>query len=246
MTDTPHHLAIIMDGNRRWARGRGWQVLKGHNAGVTTLREISEAAHDAGVRWLTVFAFSAQNWMRPSHEVDGLMGLMRRFLMADAYQLVENNVKFRVIGDRRRLSGELVELIEQLESKTATNSGLNLTVAIDYGGRQEITAAAKMLADEANRGLIKVEDINDDLLKSRMSSSALPDIDLLVRTGGEFRVSNFMLWDLSYAELYFTDVYWPDFTAQHLQDAMQNFKSRDRRFGGDGIAANDSVETLKK
>lgn len=246
MTDTPHHLAIIMDGNRRWARGRGWQVLKGHNAGITSLKDITEAANDAGVRWLTVFAFSSQNWSRPSNEVDGLMGLMRRFLMSDAYQLVENNVKFRVIGNRRRLSGELVDLIEQLESKTSTNSGLNLTIAIDYGGRQEITTATKMLAYEASRGLIKVEDINDDLLKSRMSSSALPDIDLLVRTGGEFRISNFMLWDLSYAELYFTDVYWPDFTARHLHDAILSFKSRDRRFGGDSVAANDSVETLKK
>ena len=244
MTDVPHHLAIIMDGNRRWAKGRGWHVIKGHNEGADTLKTISKAAHEAGVRWLTVFAFSAQNWSRPTHDVDGLMKLMRRFLMSDVDQLIEDNVKFRVIGERTRLSGELVGLIESVEATTSRNTGLNLTVAIDYGGQQEITAATRNLAEEALRGLIRPMDITEDLIKSRMTSSALPAVDLLIRTGGEYRISNFMLWDLSYAELVFSPVYWPEFSVSDLHDALGSYQNRDRRFGGDTAPVNDSTKTV--
>ncbi|MGB2263292.1 MAG: polyprenyl diphosphate synthase, partial [Candidatus Puniceispirillaceae bacterium] len=197
MSEQPHHLAIIMDGNRRWARERGLNVLRGHNRGADTLKDICSYAYDSGVRWLTVFAFSAQNWSRPKSEVDGLMMLMRRFLQADAEDLLKENVKFRVIGRRDRLTDDLVALIEGVESRTKGNNGLNLTIAIDYGGQQEIVGAARMLAEEVANGIITVAEINEDIVKSRMTSSMLPQIDLLIRTGGEYRISNFMLWDLS-------------------------------------------------
>mgnify|MGYP006243711721 FL=1 len=199
MSDQPHHLAIIMDGNRRWARERGLTVLRGHNRGADTLRDICSYAYESGVRWMTVFAFSAQNWSRPKSEVEGLMMLMRRFLQSDAEELLKENVKFRVIGRRDRLGDGLVELIEGLETKTKGNTGLNLTIAIDYGGQQELAAAARLLAEEVAKGIIAAAEINEDLVKSRMASSMLPQIDLLIRTGGEYRISNFMLWDLSYA-----------------------------------------------
>ena len=233
MSDQPHHLAIIMDGNRRWARERGLNVLRGHNRGADTLRDICSYAYESGVRWMTVFAFSAQNWSRPKSEVEGLMMLMRRFLQSDAEELLKENVKFRVIGRRDRLGDGLVELIEGLETKTKGNTGLNLTIAIDYGGQQELVAAARLLAEEAATGIIAAAEINEDLVKSRMASSMLPQIDLMIRTGGEYRISNFMLWDLSYAELHFTPVYWPDFSVADLARACKEFVRRERRFGGD-------------
>lgn len=241
MSEQPHHLAIIMDGNRRWARERGLNVLRGHNRGADTLKDICSYAYDSGVRWLTVFAFSAQNWSRPKSEVDGLMMLMRRFLQADTEDLLKENVKFRVIGRRDRLTDDLVALIEGVESRTKGNNGLNLTIAIDYGGQQEIVGAARMLAEEVANGIITVAEINEDLVKSRMTSSMLPQIDLLIRTGGEYRISNFMLWDLSYAELHFTPVYWPDFSVADLGRALDEFGARERRFGGDAPGEMNSI-----
>ena len=241
MSDKPHHLAIIMDGNRRWARKRGLNVLLGHDRGADALRNICSFAYDAGVKWLTVFAFSAQNWARPKSEVDGLMMLMRRFLQADAEELLKENVKLRVIGRRDRLTDDLVVLIEDVETRTKGNNGLNLTIAIDYGGQQEIVGAARLLAEEVANGIITVSEINDDLVKSRMTSSMLPQIDLLIRTGGEFRISNFMLWDLSYAELHFTPVYWPDFSVADLSRALNEFGTREWRFGGDALGEMNSI-----
>lgn len=240
MSEQPYHLAIIMDGNRRWARERGLNVLRGHDRGADTLKDICSHAYESGVRWLTVFAFSAQNWSRPKGEVEGLMLLMRRFLQSDAEELLTQNVKFRVIGRRDRLADDLVALIESVETKTKGNVGLNLTIAIDYGGQQEIVAVARLLAEEVANGIIKLAEINEDLLKSRMASSMLPQIDLLIRTGGECRLSNFMLWDLSYAELHFTPVYWPDFSVADLCRALDEFGVRERRFGGD--ASGDMTE----
>jgi len=232
MTSIPHHLAIIMDGNRRWARERGLDVLRGHNNGADNLKAICRHAFDAGVRWLTVFAFSSQNWSRPRMEVEGLMALMRRFLMSDTEELLQQNVKFRVIGRRDRLASELVDLIERTERETKGNTGLNLTIAIDYGGQQEIAIAARRLAEEVARGILQPDEINEDKVKARMSSSMLPEIDLLIRTGGESRISNFMLWDLSYAELHFTPVFWPEFSVADLNRALDDFAGRERRFGG--------------
>ena len=235
MSNKPHHLAIIMDGNRRWARQRGLSPVLGHKKGADVLKEVARYAHDQEVRWLTAFAFSFENWSRPKVEIDGLMGLLRGFLENDVGELNKQNVKLRVIGNRSRFSPKLVDLIEWAERFTSGNTGLNLTLALDYGGRQEITEALKILVNEIEGGILTVDDINEDVVKSRMTSLALPDIDLLVRTGGEQRISNFMLWDMSYAELHFSPVLWPDFTRQDFQRALDDFSGRDRRFGGDTV-----------
>ena len=245
MTKYPHHLAIIMDGNRRWARQRGMAALRGHQRGAETLKAVARHAHGRGIRWLTAFAFSFENWSRPKPEVDGLMGLLRGFLENDVGELNEENVKLRVIGNRSRFTPRLGRLIEWAEQETAANTGINLTLALDYGGRQEVTSAARKLANEVANGMLDPGDINEDMLKSRMGSAALPDIDLLIRTGGEQRVSNFMLWDISYAELHFTPIFWPDFSTDDLDRALSDFAGRERRFGGNGIVdVNETVNSL--
>ena len=226
-----HHLAIIMDGNRRWAHAHGFEVLKGHYQGADTLESISRAALDQKIEWLTVFAFSSENWRRPAAEVKGLMVLMKRFILTRSKELIDNNIRLRVIGRRDRFSDDLRDAIIDVEKSSAMNTGLNLTVALDYGGRQDLTAAAAQIAYEVESGLLKARQVNDDLLKSRLSTRVLPPVDLLIRTGGEQRISNFLLWDLSYAELHFSDRYWPEFTAQDLAVAISDYTKRERRFG---------------
>jgi undecaprenyl diphosphate synthase len=228
-----HHLAIIMDGNRRWAHAHGFEVLKGHHQGADTLEVISRAAIDQNIEWLTVFAFSSENWQRPAGEVKGLMALMKRFILTRSKELLDNNIRFRIIGRRDRFSDDLQDAILDIEKSSAMNTGLNLTVALDYGGRQDITAAAAKIAYEVESGLLKASQVTDDLLKSRLSTRVLPPVDLLIRTGGEQRISNFLLWDLSYAELHFSNRYWPEFTAQDLTVAISDYTKRERRFGGD-------------
>ena len=237
MPNTPHHLAIIMDGNRRWSRQRGIPVLRGHQQGANALKTIARHTHELGISWLSVFAFSSENWSRPGPEVDGLMGLLRGFLENDISELNDENVKLRVIGNRSRLSSHLGRLIEWAEHETSGNSGLNVTLALDFGGRQDIAAAARSLATEVANGLLDAGKIDEDMLKSRMAASPLPEIDLLIRTGGEQRLSNFMLWDLSYAEMYFTQTLWPDFTTEDLDRAIEEFAGRERRFGGNAETA---------
>ena len=227
-----HHLAIIMDGNRRWAHAHGFEVLKGHHQGADTIKVISRAAIDQNIKWLTVFAFSSENWQRPAGEVKGLMALMKRFILTQSKELIDNNIRLRIIGRRDRFSGDLQDAILDIEKSSAMNTGLNLTVALDYGGRQDITAAAAKIAYEVESGLLKASQVNDDLLKSRLLTRVLPPVDLLIRTGGEQRISNFLLWDLSYAELHFSDRYWPEFTAQDLTIAISDYTKRERRFGG--------------
>ena len=228
-----HHLAIIMDGNRRWAHAHGFEVLKGHHQGANTLEAISRAAIDQKIEWLTVFAFSSENWRRPAAEVKGLMVLMKRFILTRSKELIDNNIRLRVIGRRDRFSDDLRDAIIDVEKSSAMNTGLNLTVALDYGGRQDLTAAAAQIAYEVESGLLKARQVNDDLLKSRLSTRVLPPVDLLIRTGGEQRISNFLLWDLSYAELHFSDRYWPEFTVQDLAVPISDYTKRERRFGGD-------------
>ena len=227
------HLAIIMDGNRRWAHAHGLEVLKGHHQGADTLEAISRAAIDQKIGWLTVFAFSSENWQRPAAEVKGLMALMKRFILTRSKELIENNIRLRIIGRRDRFSDDLQVAIDDVEKSSVMNTGLNLTVALDYGGRQDLTAAAAQIAYEVETGLLKASQVNDDLLKSRLSTRVLPPVDLLIRTGGEQRISNFLLWDLSYAELHFSDRYWPEFTAQDMAMAISDYTKRERRFGGD-------------
>lgn len=247
MNKIPHHLAIIMDGNRRWARQRGLATVRGHRQGADTLKDIAREASNHDIRWLTAFAFSFENWSRPKPEVDGLMGILRGFLENDIDELNEQNVKLRVIGNRERFGARLVSLIDWAERSTAGNTGLNLTLALDYGGRQEIAAAARILASEVQSGILSVDEIKEDVIKSRMTSAPLPEIDLLIRTGGEQRVSNFMLWDISYAELYFSPVLWPEFSKDDLDAALDDFANRDRRFGGDTVKnLGDRVASIAK
>jgi len=227
-----NHLAIIMDGNRRWARNLGIEVLKGHNHGADKLVDISRTAINQKIPWLTVFAFSAENWQRPRAEVRGLLELMKRFVTAQSEDLIDNNVRLRVVGRRDRFSSELQQSIIDLERRSSLNTGLNLTVALDYGGRQDIATAVAQIAHEVETGLLSARQVDDDLLKSRLSTKVLPPIDLLIRTGGEKRLSNFMLWDLSYAELVFSDKHWPEYATADFLSAIEEYYKRDRRYGG--------------
>ncbi len=231
----PHilnHLAIIMDGNRRWARNLGIEVLKGHHRGADTLKDISKTAINQKIEWLTVFAFSSENWQRPKAEVRGLLELLKRFVTTQSEDLMDNNIRLRVVGRRDRFSSELQQSIADVERRSLLNTGLNLTVALDYGGRQDIAAAAAKIAHEVENGLLRACQVNDDLLKSRLSTKVLPPVDLLIRTGGEKRLSNFMLWDLSYAELVFSDKHWPEYTTTDFLSAIDEYYKRDRRYGG--------------
>ena len=232
MPQNLNHLAIIMDGNRRWARNHGLEVLRGHNSGADALKDITQAAIDQNITWLTVFAFSSENWQRPPAEVKGLLSLMKRFVTTQSEDLINHNIRLRVVGRRDRFSSELQQTIGDVERRSALNNGLNLTVALDYGGRQDIAAAAAQIAHEVETGLLRASQVNDDLLKSRLSTKVLPPVDLLIRTGGEKRISNFMLWDLSYAELVFSDKYWPEYTTTDFLSAIDEYYKRDRRYGG--------------
>ena len=227
----PHHIAIIMDGNRRWAREHRFDVLKGHSQGSNTLKEIAEHAQKIGVNYLTVFAFSTENWRRPQREVNALIELMRRFLMQDLESLISDNVRLRIIGDLAPFDRDLRALFEDAVKQTSTNTGLQLTVAINYGGKQDLMQAMQKMASESP----DIKEISEEDLKSALQTSDLPEIDLLIRTGGEYRLSNFILWDSAYAELYFSEKYWPDFTGADLDEAIDNFANRQRRFGGDVI-----------
>jgi len=232
----PHHLAIIMDGNRRWAKQRRLEILRGHNQGTTTLKTIAKSAHEKGISYLTVFAFSTENWKRPQAEVKGLIELMRRFLMQDMESLITDNVKLRIIGDISVFDQDLQALFEDAMAQTAANDGLNLSIAVNYGGKQDLMQALSSLAgDELSHA-----EGTEAAVKACLQTKELPNIDLLVRTGGEYRISNFILWESAYAELYFTDCYWPDFSEAELDKALEAFEGRKRRFGGDDMPQQSS------
>ena len=227
----PHHVAIIMDGNGRWARKRALPRKAGHRAGVKSVRESVETAAQRGVRYLTLFAFSSENWSRPRDEVSSLMKLFFEALEREVRELHKNDVRVRFIGDRDQLQTGLVEKIEEAESLTADNQGLRLLIAVSYGGRWDIVGAARRVAEQAARGELEPEQIDESTLASEMQLAGIPDPDLLIRTGGEQRISNFLLWNLAYAELYFTDNLWPDFRAPDFDAAIAHFARRQRRFG---------------
>ena len=218
------HVAIIMDGNGRWAKKRMMPRAFGHKRGVDTVREIARAARDMGLEALTLYAFSSENWKRPADEIADLMGLLRAFIRSDLAELVSNNTRLRIIGDYQVLAPDLVELIEDAMAQTAGNTGTTLAIALNYGSQQEIARAA---AKAATKGAITPEAIEAEL-----DTACLPPLDLLIRTSGEVRLSNFLLWQAAYAEMWFTEVLWPDFTAAHLREALEQFASRERRFGG--------------
>ena len=218
------HLAIIMDGNGRWAKKRMMPRAFGHKRGVDTVREIARAARDMGLEALTLYAFSSENWKRPADEIADLMGLLRAFIRNDLAELVSNNTRLKIIGDYQVLAPDIVELIEDAMARTAGNTGTTLAIALNYGSQQEIARAA---AKAAAKG-----EITPEAIEAELDTACLPPLDLLIRTSGEIRLSNFLLWQAAYAEMWFTDVLWPDFTAAHLREALEQFASRERRFGG--------------
>jgi len=227
----PAHVAIIMDGNGRWAKARGLPRTAGHKRGAESVKRVVKGAGNLGISYLTLFGFSSENWQRPESEVRDLLGLLRFYLENDINELAESGVRLNVIGDRTRLPPETVELIAGAEARTAANNKLMLTIALSYGSRQEIVAAAKLLADDCAAGRMKPEDISEDAFANRLFTAGTPDPDLLIRTSGEQRISNFLLWQLAYSELVFTDTLWPDFGQQDLEAAIATFRSRERRYG---------------
>lgn len=228
----PRHIAIIMDGNGRWATERGLSRSMGHSAGAETFRKISEKCNELGISCLTVYAFSTENWSRPAEEVNAIMGLLRRYLKEASVSLIQKNVRLHVIGDRTNLPKDIVESIEEIHKMAEQCTGIRVNLAINYGGRREIMQAAQKLAYDAVKGLIDPEKIDEAALESRLYTAGLPDPDLLIRTGSEQRISNFLLWQAAYAELYFTKVLWPSFGEADLLEAIAWFQARNRRFGG--------------
>ena len=227
----PEHVAIIMDGNGRWAEDRSKPRQFGHRAGVTPVREIVEHAARRGVSYLTLFAFSSENWRRPKEEVSKLMGLFLEALQRELNSLHHNNVQLRFIGARERLQAQLLKKIEGAEAKTRGNSGLTLNIAVSYGGRWDTVNAARSLAERVADGSIQAADIDEKMFAKSLALAGSPDPDLLIRTGGEQRISNFLLWNLAYSELFFCDCLWPDFTPQKFDEALEFFSRRDRRYG---------------
>lgn len=227
----PVHVAIIMDGNGRWAAARGLPRTEGHRRGAESVRSVIKAASRMGVQYLTLFGFSSENWKRPSGEVMDLMGLLRLYLRKELAELHKQGVRFRVIGNRTRLPEDIQTLIAGAEERTKANTGLNLVLALSYGGRAEIADAARLLAERVERGELNPADIDESLFSDSLETADIPDPDLLIRTSGEQRISNFLLWQMAYTEFVFTDAYWPDFKAEEFEAALADYQSRERRYG---------------
>ena len=230
--NVPAHIAIIMDGNGRWAKEKGMIRLKGHQAGMESLREIVRACSDKGVKVLTVYAFSTENWKRPIEEVSGIFALLVRYVAKELKELNANNVQIRMLGDIDPLPADAKKAAQKAVDSTKDNTGLIFCIAINYGGRAEIVRAARLLAKQAAEGQLDPASIDEAMFASQLYTADLPDPDLIIRTGGEMRLSNFLTWQSAYSELYVTDTYWPDFTPDKLQEAIDAFNGRDRRYGG--------------
>ncbi len=231
---SPRHVAIIMDGNGRWARARGLPRAAGHKAGADAVRRAVESARHFGVRYLTLFGFSSENWKRPADEINDLMGLLRLYLRSEIAELHKEDVRLRIIGDRSRFSADIVALLRQAEARTAENTALDLIVALNYGSRNEIVEAARNLAEEVQAGRIAPGDVDEARFEAQLSTFGTPDPDVVIRTSGEQRLSNFLLWQSAYAELVFLDVYWPDFSRTDFEYAIREFHRRERRYGATG------------
>ena len=227
----PKHLAIIMDGNGRWAARRHLPRKLGHRQGVETVRRMVRAVGERGIRYLTLFGFSTENWRRPPDEVEDLMGLLRLYIRRDLAELHNNNVRIRIIGSREGLADDIVRMIAEAEDLTAQNDGLCLTIAFNYGGQSEITRATRRIAEAVERGDLKPCDISPDTVADYLDTRDLPDPDLIIRTSGDKRLSNFLIWQAAYAELVFVDTLWPDFNDEVLGEALADYASRERRFG---------------
>ena len=230
-TRLPKHIAIIMDGNGRWAKERGYDRIFGHQNGVTSVRETTEAAAEIGIEYLTLYAFSTENWSRPQQEVDALMELLIDTIERETPTLNKNNVRLMAIGDLSRLPGNAGEKLKRCINQTSSNTGLALVLALSYSSRWEITNAVKNICKEVSEGKYSIEDINNELISNHLTTNSIPDPDLLIRTSGEERVSNFLLWQIAYSELYFTKKHWPEFKKENFYEAIYEFQQRERRFG---------------
>lgn len=226
------HVAIIMDGNGRWAEAKGVSRLDGHRAGVDAARRAVEAARDQGIRTITLYSFSTENWSRPDWEVRHLLGLLRHFFRDDLGKLAKEGVRVRILGDHENLPPDIRSLVDEAEAKTLNNDQFTLQIAFNYGGRDEIVRAATKLVAKAASGAIQPEDVTEETLSAHLDTSGVPDPDLIVRTSGEVRISNFLLWQAAYAEFVFLDVLWPDFDASQLRAAIEEYQNRERRYGG--------------
>lgn len=227
----PRHVAIIMDGNGRWAQARGRPRLFGHHAGARRVREIVESCPELGVKYLTIFAFSTENWKRTQTEVAGLMNLFRRYILKEMQEFVKSNVRVRFIGDRFRLDAKLRVLMDEAETMTNKCTGINLTIALNYGGRDEVSRATKRLAQDVALGRLDPKDVDEETLPKYLDTCVLPDPDLVIRTSGEARISNFLLWQSAYSEYEFIDTLWPDFTRDVFKNLLEGYGTRERRFG---------------
>ena len=232
MEKLPKHIAIIMDGNGRWAKKRFLPRKAGHAAGARTVEKILEDAHDIGIKYITMYAFSTENWNRPQDEVDALMKLLRKYLSDCIERANKNNMRCMVIGDKTRLDDDIVAKINELEECSKDNDGITFIIALNYGSRDEIRRATTKMAMDCKEGKLNPEDITEDTISSYLDTRGIPDPDLLIRTSGEIRLSNYLLWQLAYTEFYFTDVLWPDFNKKELIKAIEYYNGRDRRFGG--------------
>ncbi|MDD2272745.1 MAG: isoprenyl transferase [Desulfuromonadaceae bacterium] len=234
----PVHLAVIMDGNGRWAQQRMLKRIIGHQRGAETVKMVVEQASSLGIKYLTLFAFSSENWSRPAMEVRALMTLLKKYIRQETARMMRNNIRYNVIGNRSDLPDDVNETLNDAIQKTSANTGMVLTLALSYGGRQELCRAAARMAQDAVDGKLAVSSITTELFDSYLDTGGLPDPDFLIRTSGEMRISNFLLWQLAYTELYFTETNWPDFTINELHKALVDFQSRERRFGltGDQLA----------
>ncbi|MDD2541807.1 MAG: isoprenyl transferase [Desulfuromonadaceae bacterium] len=239
----PVHLAVIMDGNGRWAQQRMLRRIVGHQRGAETVKMVVEQSSLLGIKYLTLFAFSSENWSRPALEVRALMTLLKKYIRQETARMMRKNIRYNVIGNRNDLPDDVNETLDEAIQKTAANTGMVLTLALSYGGRQELSRAAARLAQDAIDGRVTPDKITTELFESYLDTGGLPDPDFLIRTSGEMRISNFLLWQLAYTELYFTDTNWPDFTINELHKALADFQSRERRFGltGDQISRRDDL-----
>lgn len=233
----PRHVAIIMDGNGRWAKARVLPRLMGHRAGVAAVRATVRAAADLGIEYLTLYGFSSENWKRPRTEVNDLMGLLRLYIHDDLEELHASGVEIRIIGAKTNLEGDIIKLIEHAQTRTRGNTKLKLIIAFNYGGQDEIVEAARRIAEEVAAGRLTPEGVDRELFTAHLATAGIPDPDLVIRTSGERRLSNFLIWQTAYSEFVFIDTLWPDFTKAHLAAAIGEFQSRDRRFGGLSLAA---------
>lgn len=227
----PNHVAIILDGNGRWAKSKGMPRNYGHTVGAKNVETVCKAANDLGIKYLTLYAFSTENWNRPDSEVEALMKLLESYLKNCIRTADKNNMRVRVIGEISRLSEKFQNRIKELEELSSANTGLNLTIAINYGSRDEMLRAMKKMISDHDKGLLEIDDLDADKFSSYLDTRDLPDPDLLIRTSGEQRLSNYLLWQLAYTEFYFTDVPWPDFHKKELEEAVRAYNNRDRRFG---------------